>query len=473
VTARPSANAQQQWANLPIRERVRVLAKARCSMALDPDRFFREGREGFRKASVDTLTSELLPLLAGIRFLEQSAQHILSPRRLGRKGLPLWLTGIQSEVHRVPFGTILVIGPSNYPLMLAGLQTVQALAAGNSVVWKPGLGGREVAETLAGFLRDAGLPEGLLRVTDESIAAAETEIEAGVDKVFFTGSVPAGKAVLRRLAEKIIPCVVELSGCDALIALPGANMDRVVRALAFGMRLNGSSTCMAPRRLLLVGATPEQKQQLVERLLQAFQTIDPVRVTASTHLRLNTLLRDANAAGARICGEASSESMRPILLTDGASTMAIAQEDIFAPVVTLIELKDTTAVLAAQAINPFGLTASIFGKEADCRALAHQLDVGSVFINDIIVPSVDPRLSFGGRRQSGFGATQGVEGLLEMTAIKTITTRKLPSTWHLDPMTPHHEGLFTGFIRATYANQWSDRIRGMRETIRSGRRLLK
>ncbi len=468
-----ATSVQQQWAALPIQGRLRVLARARNSMALDPDRFFREGRAETRKVSVDTLTSEVLPLLAGIRFLEKSAEEILRPRRLGREGLPLWLVGVSSEVRRVPFGRVLVIGPSNYPLMLAGLQTVQALAAGNSVVWKPGAGGSEVAETFAAFLKEAGLPDGLLRVTDESVAAAEREIEAGADKVFFTGSVPAGKAVLRRLAEKVVPCVVDLSGCDALIVLPGADVGLVVKALAFGMRLNGSSTCMAPRRVLLVGTTSQQKDTLVERLLVAFQSVEPVRLNTATHQRLGPLLEDAVADGARVCGVFSDEGMRPILVADGAPSMAVAQEDIFAPVVTLIALKDVAEVLAAQAANPFGLTASIFGPEAACRALAQKLDVGSVFINDVIVPSVDPRVPFGGRRMRGFGVTQGVEGLLEMTSIQTIAARsRLTGTWHLAPMTGHHGGLFAGVIRLTYANRLTEKIRGVKEAIRSVRRLL-
>ena len=177
-----------------------MIAAARRDMGLDPEQFARAAAEDVGKSSVDILTSEVLPLLAAMRFLERSAEGILRPRRLGRKGLPLWLTGVDSEVQRVPFGTMLVIGPSNYPLMLAGIQAVQALVAGNTVVWKPGRGGRSIAEALAKVLKRAGLPDGLLRVTDESVAAAERELAGDVDKVFFTGSVPSGRAVLRQAA---------------------------------------------------------------------------------------------------------------------------------------------------------------------------------------------------------------------------------------------------------------------------------
>ncbi len=448
-----------------------MIAAARRDMGLDPEQFARAAAEDVGKSSVDILTSEVLPLLAAMRFLERSAEGILRPRRLGRKGLPLWLTGVDSEVQRVPFGTMLVIGPSNYPLMLAGIQAVQALVAGNTVVWKPGRGGRSIAEALAKVLKRAGLPDGLLRVTDESVAAAERELAGDVDKVFFTGSVPSGRAVLRQAAERVIPCVVELSGCDALIVLPGADLSRVVRALTFGMRLNGSSTCMAPRRVLLVGATETVKAQLVERLLEAFGTVETIGLAPSTCERLGVLLEESAALGGRVHGAMADGRMRPILVVDGSPAMGIAREDIFAPVLTLITLATTDDVVAAQAENPFGLTASIFGKEAECRALAERLEVGSVFINDVIVPSADPRLPFGGRRFSGFGVTQGAEGLLEMTAVKTVSVRRTKSTWHFDQLTKHHETLFMGFIQATYAGRWAERLRGLRESVRAGRHL--
>jgi aldehyde dehydrogenase (NAD+) len=229
---------------------------------------------------------------------------------------------------------------------------------------------------------------------------------------------------------------------------------------------------MAPRRIFLVGATQQQKSQFRERLLTSLQSVAPVRLPLKTSERLTVLLQEARALGAHVHGESANESVQPILILDGAPTMAIAQEDIFAPVLTLIEVEDVTAVINAQAACPFGLTASIFGAESECHALAEHLEVGTVFINDVIVPSADPRLPFGGRRFSGFGVTQGVEGLLEMTAIKTVAASRTSNTKHLEPITTDHAGFFTAVIRATYADRWADRMRGIKETIRTGRKFL-
>ncbi len=114
-----------------------------------------------------------------------------------------------------------------------------------------------------------GLDPALLQLLDESPHAAVDAIAAGVDKVFLTGSAATGRAVLSQLAPHLTPAVMELSGCDAVFVLPGAAMDRAIAALAFGLRLNGSATCMAPRRLFLVGSHPEMVPALLDQLQES------------------------------------------------------------------------------------------------------------------------------------------------------------------------------------------------------------
>ena len=104
----------------------------------------------------ESLTAEVLPLAEACRFLERSAPRVLAARRLGRRGLPLWLAGVRAEIHREPLGVVLIIGPGNYPLLLPGVQLIQALAAGNAAVLKPGVGGTPAARALIGLLGRAG-----------------------------------------------------------------------------------------------------------------------------------------------------------------------------------------------------------------------------------------------------------------------------------------------------------------------------
>ena len=359
-------------------------------------------------------------------------------------------------------GRVLVIAPSNYPLFLPGVQVLQALAAGNSVVWKPGRGGTAVAEIFESILRDAGLPEGLLRITDETVKAAQDVIAEGVDKVFFTGSAASGKTLMKQLAETLTPCVAELSGCDAVFVLASANLSRVVKALAFGMRLNGSATCMAPRRILLVGADEKRRSEFVRMLLVSLDWVKGVRLSAQVRREVHLLIEDAIHAGAQTHGELET-LQQPIVMTGVTPSMLAARSDIFAPMLAVMEAHDLAEAVALHEACPYALTAAIFGDEKQARVLAMEITAGTVTINDLIVPTVDPRVPFGGRRCSGFGVTRGAEGLLEMTAPKTIAVRGGNSTRHFDATIAAHEDLFDGVISASHRRTWSERMAGIRQ----------
>ena len=238
---------------LPVKERLRVLRAARQQMAARAEEFAEGHFPALARNKADTLATELLPLLAGCKFLEREAKRVLAPRRLGSSGRPLWLIGVAAEIHRVPLGHVLVIGPSNFPLFIPGSHVLQALAAGNRVTWKPGVGGGAVAQLMASMLEEAGLPAGVLVVTDESVQAAQSALAARPDKVIFTGSSKTSQSILAELAKTSTPAVVELSGADAIVVTPSADLQQVAKAVAFGLRLNGGAVCMSPRRLF---ATP-------------------------------------------------------------------------------------------------------------------------------------------------------------------------------------------------------------------------
>jgi len=348
------------------------------------------------------------------------------------------------------------------------VQVAQALAAGNAAIWKPGMGGAPVARIFADVMKEAGLPEGLLEVTEDSVEAAKAAITAGVDKVFCTGSAEAGRAVMRQLAETLTPCVAELSGCDAVFVLASADLSRAVKALAFGMRLNGSATCMAPRRVILVGADAGRRSVFLGQLTAALGTVAGVRLTARVRQELPSLLEDAKASGASVCGELA-DLQQPVVLTGVTPETRIARADIFAPVLAVMEARDVAEALAMNEACPYALTAAVFGEESEAIGVAERITAGTVMVNDLIAPGADPRTPFGGRKGSGFGVTQGSEGLLEMTSPKTISVRRGKSTRHFDATTSDHEELFDGVIAASHRARWRERIAGMKQIMAATR----
>jgi aldehyde dehydrogenase (NAD+) len=458
--------AQAAWAATPLAERLRILRLTRHELARIGDRLVDAISPSLSRTRADSYGSEVLPLLAACRFLEQEAARILKPRRLGLRRRPFWLARIDSTVERVPFGVVLIIAPANYPLLLAGVQTLQALAAGNAVVWKPGRDSVAVAQVFAAAMYRAGLPDRLLEITDESTETAIAQLKAGPDKVFFTGSGAAGRAVLRMAADQAIPVVAELSGCDAVIVLPSADPSRVVEALTWGMRLNGSSTCIAPRRMILVG---DGHDNLIESLLEHFAATPGIELNATTRDLVERLTADAERHGATILG--NSGNGQPILVLNGRPEMEIAQADVFAPVLTVLHASTPEDVPRLDSLCPFGLTAAIFGDEKTARALGAKLNVGSVLVNDIIFPTVDPRVPFGGRRGSGFGTTRGAEGLLEMTAAKVTAVSKDKLGLHYQPTGPAHEEIFRAAIALVHSRTLRQRAAGLRNLVTAARKL--
>ncbi len=470
--------AQRDWARTPVAKRVAVIGRLRhriASGAIELAETVPTRLPGALNRTVaDTLGAEVLPVLEACRFLERRASRILAPKRLGLKRRPLLLTGLDSRVERAPWGVVLIIGAGNYPLLLAGVQAIQALAAGNAVLWKPAPGTEAVAFAFRDLLVESGLNPGLLTVLDTSVEAGIEAMDAGVDHVVLTGSAETGKAVLRRLAESLTPATMELSGCDAVFVLPGAELAHTVRALTFGMRLNGSCTCMAPRRVFLVGMTEADATKFEAQLTAALAEVRGVIIPARTQTRLQELINDAVAQGAELPLDgrgASEDEARPTLILSATPALLSMQVDIFAPVLSVMRTADEGEALAASAACDYALSAAIFGPEKNALRLAGKIRTGGVLINDLIVPTVDPRVPFGGRGRSGFGVTRGAEGLLAMTTPRTVQIQRSRLALTYEPTGEAHIELFAGLAQVLHGGGAGERWAGLKRLVTAARTL--
>lgn len=387
--------AQARWAATPVSQRLRVIRELRHLIAENAHALAAAAAANSERPIAEKLASEVLPLADACRWLGRAAARVLAPRRHGSRGRPWWLAGVSFEVQRQPFGTVLVIGPGNYPLFLPAVHALHALVAGNAVLWKPAPGTREVALLFDDLTRAAGLDPALLTIIPDTISAATDAIHEGIDKVVFTGSSRNGRDVLAALAPTNTPSVMELSGEDPVLVLADADLDLVVRALRFGTQLNNGNTCIAPRRLIVV------EEAFDDFLARLWAAAFP------------------------------------------------------APMIERVG-DDDAAVKSANA-GDFGLGASIFSRDiAKARALAARIKTGFVLVNDLIVPTADPRLPFGGVKASGFGSTRGEEGLLEMTFPHVIATRRGRSHRHFEEPAADDEQFFSAYIRAAHGRfRWA------------------
>jgi acyl-CoA reductase-like NAD-dependent aldehyde dehydrogenase len=342
------------WAATPLRDRLELV------------RWFRQQLTQI-SADAETLVAQILPLCDACRFLEREAEKILAPQHLPRSGRPFWMRDVEIQTYREPHGVVLILAPSNYPYFLPGVQMLQALVAGNTVLLKPGNGGLPAAKKMVSLL-----PEGLVDVLEE-VPAFE-----GIDKVILTGKAETGEAVLAQLAPHLTPATMELSGDDPVFVREDADLDLVVKAVEFGRQLNRGETCIAPRRIFA-------------------------------------------ARGVKLPWP-----------------------------VTHYDSDDEALALAE---SEYALGATVFGSEPGASEFAKRIRAGVVVVNDMIVPTADPRLAFGGRGRSGFGLTRGADGLREMTVLKSVITRR--SRWR-PHLLPAHDGdaeLFRAYIELAHGTR--------------------
>ena len=474
--------AQTAWAAVPLPRRLQVLRRLRHRLGEQPEAFTAAVTLPQRQGEAETLAAEVLPLADALKWLEQEASRVLAAQRLSNRRRPLWLAGVQVAQQRDPLGVVLILGTWNYPLFLVGVQAAQALAAGNAVLIKPGRDSTTAAVALRDALVEAGLDPDLCAVLPETTAAAQAAMRAGVDHVVLTGSAATGRAVLGDLAASLTPAAMELSGCDAVFVRGDADLDLVVQALTLGMRFNSSATCIAPRRVFVHQAVSAELQT---RLAAAFDMLPAVPVDARTAQHLEALVEDAIAAGAsRQCGEiaagegdagtrAALRMVRPFLLIDASADAELLKSDVFAPVLSVIAVQDDAEALRLDACCPYALGATVFGRGDGAERLAQQIDAGCVVVNDFLIPTADPRVSFGGRRGSGFGTTRGAAGLLAMTQPKTIIQQHGDWRPHLEPTSDADVQFFTQYLAAAHGSGWRVRVaagwRFLRECLKRQR----
>jgi acyl-CoA reductase-like NAD-dependent aldehyde dehydrogenase len=339
---------------------------------------------------------------------------------------------------------------------------IQALAAGNAVLLKPGVAGTEAALALMELIVRAGLDPHLVTLLDESSEAARAAIEARPDKVLFTGSADTGEKILAQLAPHLIPATMELSGSDAVVVRADADLDLVTKALVFGLTLNAGATCMAPKRVFVHRSIATE---LEGRLARAFPIELSSRLAPALSARVRPMIEQALACGSHfIAGGLHKDGsvLSPVVLGGATPVHRLLHEDAFAPVLVVVTVANDDEAVTRANDSPFALGASVFSRnESSAHQLAARLDAGVVTINDLIVPTADAHVPFGGRKRSGFGVTRGAEGLLELTTPKVVTVSRAKLRGAFEPSHPQDEAMFRAYLELTHGRGLGPRARAL------------
>jgi succinate-semialdehyde dehydrogenase/glutarate-semialdehyde dehydrogenase len=333
-----------------------------------------------------------------------------------------------------PLGVVLAVMPWNFPFWQVFRFAAPALMAGNVGLLKHSSNVSGCALAIEGILGDAGLPQGVFQTLLVSSRRVGALIEAPeVAAVTLTGSTPAGRAVAAKAGACLKKVVLELGGSDPYVILEDADLDLAAEACATARLVNGGQSCIAAKRFVVVDGVREAfVDRLVERM-KARKMGDPLDETsdigpqARRDLRddLHQQVLDSVERGARLrlggtLPDGPGAFYPPSVLVDVAPGMPAYDEELFGPVAAVIAARDDADAIRIANDTRFGLGAAVFTRDvARGEEIARdELHAGSCFVNTFV--RSDPRLPFGGIRDSGYGRELGVFGIREFVNVKTV-----------------------------------------------------
>ncbi|MEV4811373.1 aldehyde dehydrogenase family protein [Micromonospora avicenniae] len=340
-----------------------------------------------------------------------------------------------SLIVREPIGVVGAITPWNFPLQQIVSKLAPALLAGNTMVFKPSENAPLTAPILAEVAADAAVPAGVLNVVYGTgpVVGEAMSAHPGIDMISFTGSTRAGRRIAAVASETVKRVALELGGKGANIILDDADLPEAVHKGLMMAFSNGGQVCGAWPRMLVPAARQDEVVALAVEAARQYTVGDPTdeatrigpMASEAHRVKVNGYIERGIADGARLVfggpgrpeGLTTGAYVQPTIFADVDPDSAIAQEEIFGPVLTIIPYSDEEEAVAIANGTQYGLTSGVFGEPEHALAVARRLRVGQVDVNGGQWNALAP---FGGYKQSGNGREFGRFGLEEFLEIKSI-----------------------------------------------------
>jgi acyl-CoA reductase-like NAD-dependent aldehyde dehydrogenase len=376
----------------------------------------------------------VLEITLAVDHIEWAASHARKVLGSRRMAAGLMAANQAATLEYQPLGVIGVIGPWNYPVFTPMGSLAYALAAGNTVVFKPSEYTPGVGKWLEQAWRTAVAdgPDVLQVVTGLGPTGAAL-CRGGVDKVAFTGSAATGRKVMAACAETLTPVLMECGGKDAMIVDDDADVPAAADAALWGAMSNAGQTCIGIER---VYATDKVYEAFVEELTSRAAKVRPGSDEGASYgpitmpsqvdiIRRHIASALSHGGRALTGGQIEGAFVEPTVLVDVPEDDPAVREETFGPTVTVARVKDTDEAIALTNATSYGLAGAVFSGDAKRgMAIARRMRSGMTSVNSVIAFASVPALPFGGVGDSGFGRIHGADGLKEFTRAKSITRQR-------------------------------------------------
>lgn len=421
--------AADRWANLSFRARNIVLRDWASILTRD----MKEAAELIHRETGKPLSDATLEVAMAIEHIGWAGKF--APKVLSRQSRPagLLMFNMAAQVQRVPFGVVGVIGPWNYPIFTPVGSIAYALAAGNTVVFKPS----EYTPAIGSFLEEsfkriAPFRDVLTVVTGDSTTGSALT-ESALDKISFTGSTRTAKKVAAACAERMTPVVLECGGKDAVIIDKDADVKKAAEMTLWHAMSNAGQSCIGAERVYVHHQVADQfKSEIVARAKELTPGFgDGAKygpATMPSQLKvIKAHIDDAASKGATFLlgGRDAIKGgyVEPVILADVPEDSLAVTDETFGPTLVINTVSDMDEAVDLANATSYGLGAAVWSKRNGKR-IATLLKCGMVSINSAFSFAAIGAVPFGGVKDSGYGRIHGAEGLLEFTYPRTVVKRR-------------------------------------------------
>lgn len=364
------------------------------------------------KSKVEAYATEIGMLLKSIKLMRKELKNWSKTKQTDT---PLYLFPTKSYIKKEPYGTVLIIGPFNYPVQLVFEPLIGAIAAGNTAIVKPSELTPHVAIVIRDIIEDT-FDETYVSVVEGGIEETQTLLSLPFDYIFFTGSEKVGKIVYEAAARKLIPVTLELGGKSPVIVDDTANIKVASERISFGKFTNAGQTCVAPDYILVQRKVKNDLIKALKKTITEFygenieKSPDFGRIVNQKHFnRLNDLIQ-IHKDNVVFGGNSSKEDLyiEPTLLDNITNDNKIMKEEIFGPILPIITYDNFDEVLEIIQSKSKPLSLYLFSEDENMtHRVLEELSFGGGAINDTLMHLANPNLPFGGVGSSGIGQYHG------------------------------------------------------------------
>ena len=401
-----------------------------------------------------------LEVSIAIDHIAWAAKHAEQIMQKQDRPAGLLMFNMKAQVQRSPLGVVGVIGPWNYPIFTPMGSIAYALAAGNTVVFKPSEFTPGVGKWISDSFAQIAPFENILTTVTGLPDTGKALTESKVNKISFTGSTRTAKKVAASCAERMIPVVLECGGKDPVIVDKDADLKLAAEYALWSAMANAGQSCIGAERVYVVESVADQFIEIITKMAKKIQVgKDYGPATMPSQLKvIQSHLDDAKAKGAKfLVGGADSVKgafVEPVIMVDVPEDSTAMTQETFGPTLAINKVVNSDEAIRLSNSSSYGLAAAVFSKRNGER-IASKLACGMVSINSVFLFAAVPSVPFGGYKDSGYGRIHGAEGLLEYTYARTVvkTRFKIPLKFTSFSRTKLSEKVLTTLIKRLHGRK--------------------